>query len=94
MAIHAAMIHRVDVEIGKVLDQLQSMGAWEDTLVLFLSDNGASAEYLIRGDGHDPSAAPGTARFHGVEADTKSEGNGSRRVGQSSSIQIISRARL
>src|SRR5690606_23628022 len=40
-------------------DQLKAMGAFENTLILFLSDNGASAEIMIRGDGHDPEAAPG-----------------------------------
>lgn len=61
MAIHAAMIDRMDREIGRVLDQVRAMGAFEDTLVMFLSDNGASAEIMVRGDGHDPKAAPGSA---------------------------------
>ncbi|HYW45646.1 MAG TPA: arylsulfatase [Bryobacteraceae bacterium] len=62
MAIHAAMITRMDLEIGKVLDQVRAMGAERDTLVVFLSDNGASSEQLIRGDGHDATAPPGSAR--------------------------------
>lgn len=62
MAIHAAMITRMDLEIGKVLDQLRAMGVERDTLVIFLSDNGASSEQLIRGDGHDASAPAGSAR--------------------------------
>ncbi|MFW5821140.1 MAG: sulfatase-like hydrolase/transferase [Bacteroidota bacterium] len=53
MAIHAAMIDRIDQEIGRVLDQLKSMGADNNTLILFLSDNGASAEQIVRGEGHD-----------------------------------------
>lgn len=61
MAIHAAMVDRIDQEVGRVLNQLQAMGAWEQTLVFFLSDNGASAEMLVRGDGHDPAAEPGSA---------------------------------
>lgn len=61
MAIHAAMIDRMDQEIGRVLAQLKSMGAFENTLIFFLSDNGASAEIMVRTDGHDPSAAPGSA---------------------------------
>ncbi len=64
MAIHAAMITRMDIEIGKVLKQVEAMGALEDTVVLFLSDNGASSEQLIRGDGHDSSAPLGSARTH------------------------------
>jgi arylsulfatase len=61
MALHAAMIDRMDQEIGRVLDQLKRMGVFERTLVLFLSDNGASAEMMVRGDGHNPAAPPGSA---------------------------------
>ncbi len=61
MAIHAAMIHRVDIEIGRVFDQIKEMGQWENTLVLFLSDNGASAEIMVRDDGHDRGLPPGSA---------------------------------
>ncbi len=61
MAIHAAMIHRMDIEIGRVVERLKSMGVFEDTVIFFLSDNGASAEIINRGDKHDPRAAPGSA---------------------------------
>lgn len=61
MAIHAAMVDRMDREIGRVLDQVRQMDAWDNTLILFLSDNGASAEIMVRGDGHDRSAPPGSA---------------------------------
>ena len=60
MAIHAAMVDRMDREIGRVLAQLRAMGALDNTLVFFLSDNGASAEIMVRGDGHDPHAECGT----------------------------------
>jgi arylsulfatase len=60
MAVHAAMVDRMDHEIGRVLAQLRAMDAMQDTLILFLSDNGASAEIMVRGDGHDPSAALGS----------------------------------
>jgi len=59
-AIHAAMIDRMDRAIGRILDQLRSTGALDDTIVFFLSDNGASAEMAVRGDGHDPTAEPGS----------------------------------
>ncbi len=61
MAIHAAMIHRMDIEIGRVFDQIKKMEEWENTLVIFLSDNGASAEIMVRDDGHDPEAPRGSA---------------------------------
>ena len=64
MAIHAAMITRMDHEIGRIVSQLKEMNAYENTLILFASDNGASAEQIIRGDGHDPAAAMGSAKSY------------------------------
>jgi arylsulfatase A-like enzyme len=61
MAIHAAMVDRMDREIGRLVEHLQAMGAYDDTLILFASDNGASAEILVRDGGHDPAAPPGSA---------------------------------
>jgi len=58
------MIHRMDIEIGRVLKQIEAMGALDDTIVMFLSDNGASPEQILRGDGHDPAAEPGSARSY------------------------------
>jgi arylsulfatase len=61
MAIHAAMVDRMDREIGRILQQLRDMGVADNTLVLFASDNGASAEIMVRNGGHDPAAPPGSA---------------------------------
>jgi arylsulfatase len=62
--VHAAMVDRMDKEIGRVLDQLRAMKAMDNTLIFFLSDNGASAEIMVRSDGHDPAAPPGSAATH------------------------------
>ena len=64
MALHAAMVDRMDREIGRILDQLKTMGATDDTLILFMSDNGASGEQMIRAGGHDPSAEPGSRKSY------------------------------
>jgi arylsulfatase len=61
MAIHAAMVDRMDREIGRLVDQLKAMGQYENTLIFFASDNGASAEIMVRHGGHDPKAEPGSA---------------------------------
>lgn len=60
MAVHAAMIYRIDAGIGRIVEKLKSMKVMENTVILFLSDNGASAEYILRGDGNDPKAALGS----------------------------------
>lgn len=62
MSIHAAMVDRMDQEIGRVIAQLKEMGEFENTLILFASDNGASAEMMVRRDGHDPAAPMGSAQ--------------------------------
>ena len=41
---HAAMIDRMDQGLGDVFDALKAAGKWDDTLIVFLSDNGASPE--------------------------------------------------
>lgn len=64
MVLHAAMIERMDFEIGRIIEQLKQMKVFEDTLILFLSDNGASAEIMVRSDGHDPKASPGSAESY------------------------------
>ena len=64
MALHAAMIDRVDQETGRILNQLRAMKAMKNTMIVFLSDNGCSAELMIRDDGHDPQADPGSAATH------------------------------
>ncbi|AQQ71541.1 Arylsulfatase [Limihaloglobus sulfuriphilus] len=61
MEIHAAMITRMDAEIGRIIAQLKEMGEYENTLIIFVSDNGASAELYMRGDGHDKNAPKGSA---------------------------------
>jgi arylsulfatase len=44
MAVHAAMIDRMDQGIGRIIQALQQTGQLDNTLILFLSDNGASPE--------------------------------------------------
>lgn len=43
-AIYAAQIDNMDQNIGRVIKQLKKQGDYKDTLILFLSDNGCSAE--------------------------------------------------
>jgi arylsulfatase A-like enzyme len=44
MAVHAAMIDRMDQGIGRIIKALKETGQLDNTLIVFLSDNGASAE--------------------------------------------------
>ena len=49
MAIYCAQIDRMDQGIGKILAALDRAGKTDDTLLLFLSDNGGNAEGGIAG---------------------------------------------
>lgn len=46
MEVYAAMISRMDKGIGKIVDKLEETGMLDNTLILFLQDNGACAETL------------------------------------------------
>ncbi|MFO0824303.1 MAG: arylsulfatase [Gemmataceae bacterium] len=64
MSIHAAMVDRMDREIGRVVAQLKAMDALDNTIILFASDNGASSEIMVRDGGHDPAAEPGSEKSY------------------------------
>lgn len=60
MAVHAAMIDRMDQGLGRVIKALEETGEMENTVFVFLSDNGASAELSDKyGPGFD---RPGQTR--------------------------------
>ena len=44
MAVYAAMVHRMDYNIGRVVEHLRTSGQLDNTLLVFLNDNGACAE--------------------------------------------------
>lgn len=51
MQVYAAMIDRLDQNIGRLLEYLENQGKLDNTLVMFASDNGASAEVVEIGEG-------------------------------------------
>jgi arylsulfatase len=79
MAIYAAMVERMDAGVGRVVADLRKHGQLDNTLVLFLSDNGACAEWdpfgfdgrsgpnnvLHRGADLDRMGRPGTYHSYG-----------------------------
>ena len=46
MAVYAAMVDRMDQSIGRLIDHLKTIEAYDNTLILFLSDNGGCAELM------------------------------------------------
>lgn len=50
MEVHAAMVDCVDQNIGRIIAELKEKGLYENTLIVFSSDNGASSENYGIGD--------------------------------------------
>lgn len=67
METHAAMIDRLDQGLGNVISALKDTGQFDNTLIMFLSDNGASPEEPIRPGYDRPSETPDgrTIRYTG-----------------------------
>jgi len=61
MAVYAAMIDCMDQNIGRILKTLADEGIEENTLVMFLSDNGGCAE---EPGGRNPKAVPGPKQYY------------------------------
>ena len=55
MAVYAAMTDRMDQNIGRLIETLKQKGEYENTIIVFLSDNGACAETVNVKQLHDPS---------------------------------------
>ena len=55
MAVYAAMIDRMDRNIGRIITKIRQLGKEDNTLVLFLSDNGGCAGQA----NYTPDIAPG-----------------------------------
>lgn len=60
MAVYAAMVDRMDQNIGRIMDKVREMGEEDNTLVLFLSDNGGCAEMR----NYTPGVPPGPAHSY------------------------------
>ena len=41
MAVYAAQVDRLDQNVGRLVDQLKALGIYDNTVILFMSDNGA-----------------------------------------------------
>ena len=58
MEVYAAQIDRMDQGIGRIVGALRDTGVWDNTMIIFLADNGGCAEEL------GPEARPWVANGH------------------------------
>jgi arylsulfatase len=68
MEVHAAMIDYMDEQIERVFDYLKEIDEYDNTMVLFFSDNGAN--------GHPPTAYPGQTEEYLSSFDNSLENRG------------------
>lgn len=76
MAVYAAMIDRMDQGVGKLLNLLDKKEIAENTVVIFLSDNGGCAEDAEKfGDNKKGSTPGGPGSFIGYDANWANASN-------------------
>jgi len=61
MEVYAAMIDSVDQNVGRILDTLDALDVADNTLILFLTDNGGSPETP---GGTNPAQVPGPKEYY------------------------------
>ena len=70
MAVYAAMVETMDANIGRLVASLRQHGELENTLILFLSDNGACAEWEPFGFDLDPAKYRNPRPGYGINGGT------------------------
>lgn len=63
-ATHAAMVTRIDIYVGQIIDKLKEVGVYENTLIIFTSDNGPHRE-----GGADPDFFNSNGVYRGYKRD-------------------------
>ncbi len=63
-ATHAAMVTRMDVYVGQIIEKLKEAGVYDNTLIIFTSDNGPHRE-----GGGDPDFFNSNGIFRGYKRD-------------------------
>lgn len=67
MSLYAALVQKMDENVGKVVTRLREAGQLDNTLILFLSDNGANLEGGLFGtwdrEEHPPLTGPALERM-------------------------------
>ncbi len=59
MEVYAAMVHRMDLGVGRILKALDETKTIRNTIIFFLSDNGGSSEDITARELHQPASVVG-----------------------------------
>ncbi|WP_047170572.1 arylsulfatase [Novosphingobium sp. Rr 2-17] len=79
MEVYAAMVDRMDQNVGRVIAELKRLGRYDDTVIIFLSDNGPEGSeidtpFQVRG-------VPGALKKLGIDNRLENIGNATSYVG-------------
>jgi arylsulfatase A-like enzyme len=81
LAIRASMIEDMDKNIGRVIQMLKDSGQYDNTLIIFTSDNGTSEPAPLLGIKFTSASAPAMEAFvKGVNNTLSNLGNGSSQI--------------
>ena len=87
MEVYAAMIDRVDQNIGRLLDKLREYKMDDNTLILFMTDNGASDELTNLKDDNDDAPIGSMERWVSIGGNWANVANTPFRFGKSYSYE-------
>jgi arylsulfatase len=79
MAVYAAMIDHLDQGIGRIIESVEKAGILDNTLIIFMSDNGGNSEEIGRGRRETPGNNPEGGANH--VASTPAAGLGPCEIG-------------
>ena len=54
MELYAGMVDNLDYNVGRIINYLKDIGEFENTLIVFMSDNGAAAEDFFYDENYGP----------------------------------------
>jgi arylsulfatase/uncharacterized sulfatase len=64
MAVYAAMVEAMDYNLGRLVDYLKAQGHYDNTIIIFTSDNGAEASGPADPDSFIASRGPAALGYH------------------------------
>lgn len=83
MEVYAGMVDAMDMHIGRLMEYLESIDEYDNTLFVFTSDNGAEGSNIIRPDGGSGLAAWFNAVGYNSDYETLGERNSWNAIGPS-----------
>jgi arylsulfatase len=79
MEVYAAMVDQMDQNVGRVVDELKRSGTYDNTVIIFLSDNGPEGTEIDTP--FQVAGIPGGAKQLGIDNSLKNIGNATSYVG-------------